>query len=403
MASELEKFYGLVYDIDTAMMTTRRADGHLRSRAMANQKRAGGADLWFVCREGTAKLADLAHDPHINLTYYRDSNREWVSVSGWRRSRQDREKIRELWAEDWKVWFPDEGDPRHGTPDDPRHGADRRPDPRRRVPRGEQAEAGHPLRAGQGLADRHRARAGQDARDQGARRSPAVRGAVLAAPDPARRDAPRLPQCGRPLPTGAGSTARHATWFSCLSPTKRPRAHPSRRSPRPAATAARPQAAARAGRRGARNAADRAQARAGAGSALRAPLARAVRGVIRPCPPSPRATAFRSTSRTGDAAGPSSCCTAGRCRPTPSTTSRMAIADAGMRAIAYDRRGFGRSGQPWGGYDYDTLATDLADVIDADRRPRRGPGRLLDGRRRSGALPVPLPRSHRDAGGPDPS
>jgi non-heme chloroperoxidase len=42
----------------------------------------------------------------------------------------------------------------------------------------------------------------------------------------------------------------------------------------------------------------------------------------------------------------------------------MAIADAGMRAIAYDRRGFGRSGQPWGGYDYDTLATDLADVIE---------------------------------------
>ena len=41
----------------------------------------------------------------------------------------------------------------------------------------------------------------------------------------------------------------------------------------------------------------------------------------------------------------------------------MAIAEAGMRAIAYDRRGFGRSGQPWGGYDYDTLATDLADVI----------------------------------------
>jgi pimeloyl-ACP methyl ester carboxylesterase len=43
----------------------------------------------------------------------------------------------------------------------------------------------------------------------------------------------------------------------------------------------------------------------------------------------------------------------------------MAIADAGMRAIAYDRRGFGRSDQPWFGYDYDTLADDLADVLDA--------------------------------------
>ena len=48
----------------------------------------------------------------------------------------------------------------------------------------------------------------------------------------------------------------------------------------------------------------------------------------------------------------------------------MAIADAGMRAIAYDRRGFGRSDQPWGGYEYDTLATDLADVI--ERKELRG-------------------------------
>ena len=42
----------------------------------------------------------------------------------------------------------------------------------------------------------------------------------------------------------------------------------------------------------------------------------------------------------------------------------MAIADAGYRAIAYDRRGFGRSSQPWTGYDYDTLADDLAAVIE---------------------------------------
>jgi len=42
----------------------------------------------------------------------------------------------------------------------------------------------------------------------------------------------------------------------------------------------------------------------------------------------------------------------------------MALADAGYRAIAYDRRGFGRSDQPWTGYDYDTLADDLAAVIE---------------------------------------
>lgn len=42
-----------------------------------------------------------------------------------------------------------------------------------------------------------------------------------------------------------------------------------------------------------------------------------------------------------------------------------ALANAGFKAIAYDRRGFGRSEQPWNGYDYDTFADDLADVMEA--------------------------------------
>lgn len=36
-----------------------------------------------------------------------------------------------------------------------------------------------------------------------------------------------------------------------------------------------------------------------------------------------------------------------------------ALLDAGYRVITYDRRGFGRSGRPTVGYDYDTLAADL--------------------------------------------
>jgi pimeloyl-ACP methyl ester carboxylesterase len=40
------------------------------------------------------------------------------------------------------------------------------------------------------------------------------------------------------------------------------------------------------------------------------------------------------------------------------------LADQGLKAIAYDRRGFGRSDQPSGGYDYDTFADDLGAVIE---------------------------------------
>ena len=42
-----------------------------------------------------------------------------------------------------------------------------------------------------------------------------------------------------------------------------------------------------------------------------------------------------------------------------------ALRDAGYRTVTYDRRGFGRSGFPAGGYDYDTFADDLAAVMDA--------------------------------------
>lgn len=40
------------------------------------------------------------------------------------------------------------------------------------------------------------------------------------------------------------------------------------------------------------------------------------------------------------------------------------VADNGYRAIAHDRRGHGRSSQPWNGNDMDTYADDLAMLIE---------------------------------------
>ena len=40
------------------------------------------------------------------------------------------------------------------------------------------------------------------------------------------------------------------------------------------------------------------------------------------------------------------------------------LVDAGYRVITYDRRGFGRSSRPHNGYDYNTMASDLHDLIE---------------------------------------
>jgi general stress protein 26 len=122
MASKnpVEELRALVEDIKTAMMTTRRTDGHLVSRPMAIQAEAPGADFWFVSERDSPKVDELKADPHVNLAFYKDRTREWISVSGTAVLTDDRSTIHKLYRPDWKVWFADEGGARDGSADDPR-------------------------------------------------------------------------------------------------------------------------------------------------------------------------------------------------------------------------------------------------------------------------------------------
>jgi general stress protein 26 len=121
LQKKLDDLYKLIDGIETAMVTTRRADGHLVSRAMATQRRTAGADLWFMTNAESEKFEEIARDPHVNVSYYRDRTREWVSVSGRAILSKDRDLIDALYQPDWKMWLGDTGDgKRDGGPHDPR-------------------------------------------------------------------------------------------------------------------------------------------------------------------------------------------------------------------------------------------------------------------------------------------
>jgi general stress protein 26 len=119
-SKKIDELYDLITGIETAMFTTRGVSGQLVSRPMATQDRIEGADLWFVTNAETHKLDDLALDPHVNCSYYNNRTHEWVSVSGLARVTKNRARIRQLYQEDWKAWFGDEGGDRDGGPNDPR-------------------------------------------------------------------------------------------------------------------------------------------------------------------------------------------------------------------------------------------------------------------------------------------
>jgi general stress protein 26 len=119
-SKKLDELYALIDGIEIAMFTTRRVDGQLVSRPMATQERVTGTDLWFVTDISSNKLDELQFDPHVNLAYYKNKSREWVSVAGTAQVTQDRNLIKELYKPDWKAWFGDEGGDRNGGPNDPR-------------------------------------------------------------------------------------------------------------------------------------------------------------------------------------------------------------------------------------------------------------------------------------------
>ena len=121
LEKKLDDLYKLIDGIETAMLTTRRADGSLVARAMQAQRRTTGTDLWFMTNVESEKFEELARDPHVNLSFYKDRTREWVSVSGRAILSRDRDLIDSLYKPDWKAWLGDTGDgKRDGGPHDPR-------------------------------------------------------------------------------------------------------------------------------------------------------------------------------------------------------------------------------------------------------------------------------------------
>lgn len=102
-----KKLYELIKDIKVAMMTTVEPDGSLHSRPMYNQKADDHGDLWFFSRASVSKVSELRKDSQVNLAYSDPSSQNFVSVSGTAEVIMDKAKIKELWTEGMRTWFPD--------------------------------------------------------------------------------------------------------------------------------------------------------------------------------------------------------------------------------------------------------------------------------------------------------
>lgn len=111
-AEHIRRLAELIKDVRIAMLTTTRPDGRLVSRPLGTQEVEFDGDLWFATGADSAKVAEIAANPYVNVSYASTSANTFVSVSGRAEVLDDRAKADELWSPSMKLFFP-------GGKDDP--------------------------------------------------------------------------------------------------------------------------------------------------------------------------------------------------------------------------------------------------------------------------------------------
>jgi general stress protein 26 len=102
----MAKVWDLIRGVRVAMLTTSGPQGELRSRPMASQESGFDGDLWFLSRQQSGKVDEIAHGSNVSLTYVDNDRHAYVALSGTADLSKSQEKINELWKPIDAAWFP---------------------------------------------------------------------------------------------------------------------------------------------------------------------------------------------------------------------------------------------------------------------------------------------------------
>ncbi len=103
--NDRQKVWELIKDVKIALLVTSTDEG-LRGRPMAAMNKDFNGELWFASRRDAPKLDEIKDDSHVLLAYSEPKDQNYVSVSGTGKVLQDTAKVKELWSEPMRVWFP---------------------------------------------------------------------------------------------------------------------------------------------------------------------------------------------------------------------------------------------------------------------------------------------------------
>ena len=102
---QIAKIHEMLEDFHTAMLITHAHDQAPSARPMAIARVEPDCGLWFFTGRDSAKVHDIQSDQHV-LIACQDERTRYISLSGTAELVSDRAKVRDLWKESYKTWFP---------------------------------------------------------------------------------------------------------------------------------------------------------------------------------------------------------------------------------------------------------------------------------------------------------
>ena len=97
----------LLGKFSVAMMTTLQPrDGSLHSRPMMAQAPGFDGNLYFFSRFATGKVDEIRAGSQVNLAFTDPGVGRYVSISGAAYVERDQQKMKSLWSEMYRSWFP---------------------------------------------------------------------------------------------------------------------------------------------------------------------------------------------------------------------------------------------------------------------------------------------------------
>jgi general stress protein 26 len=106
VTQDVSKLLDKIKDVKYTTLTTLDAQNKLHGRPMYTSAPGDDGALWFFSEKDAEKITEIQRNSEVGLGYSDIDNAVYVTVSGNATVVDDRQKIKDLWREDFRGFFP---------------------------------------------------------------------------------------------------------------------------------------------------------------------------------------------------------------------------------------------------------------------------------------------------------